>query len=117
MWAVKASALIIILSRNNFEYKEKPNPTHSFDTGASWQNLALEANNRGLVAHAMAGFDYERARRELKIPDHYTIEAMIAISKPGHKTDLPDNFREKEQPSDRKKITEIAQEGIFSFTN
>lgn len=117
LWVEKAGALILVLSRNNFEYKEKPNPTHSFDTGSAWLSIALEANNQNLIAHAMAGFDYDKARQDLKIPKTYTIEAMIAVGLPGKKIDLPENFREKEQPSDRKKIIEIVQEGIFSFPN
>ena len=42
-----------------------PSPTHQFDTGSAWENLALEASSRGLVAHAVAGFDYDKARRDL----------------------------------------------------
>lgn len=115
LWAKNAGALIVILSQNNFEYNGKTNTTHSFDTGAAWQNLALEASSQGLIAHAMSGFDYERARQDLKVPDTYTVEAMVAIGKPGKKKDLPKDFQEKELPSDRKKIMDIANEGIFSF--
>jgi nitroreductase len=115
LWTKNAGALIVVLSQNNFEYNGKVNLTHSFDTGSAWQNIALEASDLGLVAHAMSGFDYEKARQDLKIPDDYTVEAMIAIGRPGNKEDLPKDFQEREQPSDRKKIVEIAIEGTFSF--
>jgi len=61
VWAKNAAALVIIISRKRFERNDKPSITHAFDTGAAWQNLALEAARRGLVAHGMQGFDYERA--------------------------------------------------------
>jgi hypothetical protein len=31
--------------------------------------IALEASIRGIVAHGIEGFDYDRARRDLAIPD------------------------------------------------
>src|SRR6187401_2753269 len=51
IWAKDAGVLIVIISRKNFEYNEKPSITHQFDTGAAWENLALEASIRGIVAH------------------------------------------------------------------
>lgn len=116
-WTEKAAVLVLVLSRNNFAYNDLPNVNHSFDAGSAWENLALEANAKGLVAHAMAGFDGDKARVDLKIPDSYSVEAMIAIGKPGKKEDLPANMQENEKPSDRKKLVEIVKEGIFSFDN
>jgi hypothetical protein len=42
---------IAVVSRKNFEYNERYSITHQYDTGAAWENLALEASSRGLVAH------------------------------------------------------------------
>ena len=55
------------------------------DAGAAWENLALEACFRGIVTHGMEGFDYQRARQELEIPEDYDVMAMIAIGKRGQK--------------------------------
>lgn len=66
-----------------------------------------------LVVHGMQGFDYERAARELKIPEDFQVEAMAAVGKPGRKEELPEELREREFPSGRKKISEIAFEGRF----
>ncbi|HLC71456.1 MAG TPA: nitroreductase family protein [Candidatus Nanoarchaeia archaeon] len=113
-WTHSAAVLVIIVSKNNFDHNGKPCRTHSFDTGAAWQNLALQASLMGLVAHGMEGFDYERAKSELHIPDDHTVEAMVAIGKPGKKEDLPVALQEKEQPSDRKPIKSFIFEGTFS---
>jgi len=112
-WAKNAGVLIVILSRKTMEYKEKPAPTHSFDTGSSFMSLALEGARRGLVVHGMAGFDYEKAREALKVSDLYSVEAMVAIGKRGKKEDLPELLQEKENPNNRKTVSEIAFEGEF----
>lgn len=116
-WTKNAAALVLVISKNNFVLNDKPNINHSFDAGAAWQNLALEASERGLVAHAMAGFDAAKARVDLKVPDTYSIEAMIAVGKPGKKEDLPEAMQAGEAPSTRKQIAEIVKEGVFSFEN
>jgi nitroreductase len=80
---------------------------------SAWQNLALEASSRGLVAHGMQGFDYEKARIDLEIPDNFDVMAMIAIGKKGPKDSLPQQLQEREYPSDRKPLAEIVMEGRF----
>lgn len=114
-WAQGAAVLMVIFSRDAFEHNNKPSRTHSFDTGAACENLALQAYSMGLVAHAMEGFDYERAKKDLSIPDGYTVEAMIAVGRPGKKEDLPQNLQERELPSDRKRIQEFVFEGSFNL--
>lgn len=111
-WAQRAAVLIVLISSNTFE-NGKPSRTHSFDSGAAWENLALQAAYMGLIAHGMEGFDYARAKKELSIPDGYTVEAMIAVGKPGEIEDLPKEVQEREKPSDRKPLTASISEGVF----
>lgn len=112
-WCKNAAALIVFVSQQNFEYNSKPNKTHKFSTGSAFENLALQATISGLVCHGMAGFDYEKAREELQIPEGYTVEAMAAIGKPGKKENLPEDLQESEVQSGRKEISKIAFEGKF----
>lgn len=112
-WAKNAAVLIVVVSKKEFEYNGRviPSITHQFDAGAAWENLALEASSRGLAAHAMAGFDYEKARKDLDIPDGYDVMAMIAIGKRGPKGNLPLSLQEREIPSERKPLADIVMEG------
>jgi len=112
-WAKNAAALIVIISKTTFDYNGKPTKTHAFDTGAAWQNLALQGSINGLVIHGMQGFDYERAKSELNIPDEYEVQAMAVVGKPGDPNDLPEGLREKDLPSGRKNVSEIAIESTF----
>lgn len=112
-WAINSSLLVVVISRKNFERNEKPARTHQFDAGSAWENLALEAFSRGLVAHGMQGFDYDKARIDLEIPDNFEVMAMIAIGKKGPREDLPPELQEKEKLTDRKPLTDIVMEGIY----
>jgi nitroreductase len=114
-WAKDAAALLLFVSKETFDFNGKPYPTHSFDTGAAWENLALQATMLGLVTHGMQGFDYERARTELNIPEGFRVEAMVAVGHPGDPAKLPEPLREREAPSGRKPLSEITCEGAFNF--
>jgi nitroreductase len=113
LWAKNAALLVVVISRKNFEYNEKLARTHQFDAGSAWENLALEASSRGIVAHAMQGFDYEKARVDLGIPVDFEVMAMIAIGKKAPKENLPAELQDKEKLSDRKPLKDIIMEGIF----
>lgn len=113
VWTKNAAVLVVVIARKNFELNEKYSITHQFDAGAAWENLALEASSRGLVAHGMQGFDYERARADLQIPDNFDVMAMIAIGKKGPKDNLPPQIQEREYLNDRKPVAEIIMEGQF----
>ena len=113
VWAKNSAVLVVVASKKTLDYNGKPSITHSFDAGAAWENLALQGSLMGLVTHGMEGFDYEKAKKELEIPDEYQVEAMIAIGRPGRKENLPQELQEREVPSDRKKMSEIVFEGKF----
>lgn len=113
IWCRNAGALIVIVSKTTFDYNGKPSRTHSYDAGASWGYLALQGSMNGLVVHGMQGFDYEKARAVLGIPEEYQVEAMAAVGRPGRKEELPEELQKRESPSDRKKVEQIAWEGVF----
>ena len=114
-WCKDAGALIVVTSKKTFTKNGKPKSVHTFDAGLSSMALLLQTSAMGLVGHGMAGFDRDKARRDLKIPDDYAVEAMIAIGHAGDPDKLPEMFRSGETPSGRKPIAEIAREGAFSF--
>jgi nitroreductase len=110
-WAKQAAALLVFISKTTFDHNGEPSVTHSFDTGAAWQNFALQASLKRLVVHGMEGFDYARSRTMLKVPRDFQIEAMAAIGRPGQKEDLPIGLQERESPNDRRKLAETITEG------
>lgn len=112
-WAHTAGALVVVVSKKTFSRNGNENRVHVFDAGAAWQNIALQGADMGLVVHGMAGFDVERARKELGVPDDFSVIAMIAVGKPGPVEELPRDMQAGEVPSGRKKVAEFAFEGAF----
>jgi nitroreductase len=114
-WVGQAGALLLFVSKTTFDHNGKPSVTHSFDCGAAWANFALQGCRLGLVIHGMQGFDYEKARSTLKVPEEYRIEAMVAVGKPGDPATLPEKLREKEAPNARRPLGQTACEGVWSL--
>ncbi|ABR62045.1 nitroreductase [Sinorhizobium medicae] len=115
-WAKNASALVIILSkthRTTSTGEVRPAYTHAFDTGAAWFALALQTQLSGWHAHAMAGVDREKAIQVLGVPEHYRVEAAVAIGRIADPSTLPDDLREREKPSQRRPFSEFVFEGHF----
>jgi len=112
IWCKNASALVVLISENNYE-NGNPSITHSFNTGAAWENLALQATKMNIITHAIGGFNYNDAKEQLNVSDKYTVEIMIAIGKPGNAEELPEDLILREKPSDRKNLEEIVFEGYF----
>jgi len=116
-WASQAAALVIVLSKSTFAppgaTDEVPSISHSFDSGAAWGYLALQASLAGWHTHGLAGIERDKIRTALKIPDTYSIEAGIAIGRLGDKASLPEGLQARETPSPRKPLGEIATEGRF----
>ena len=110
-WAQHAGALIAVVSRNTFQGNNNPAPTHSFDTGAAWMSLALQAQTMGLASHAMWGIEHNDIPKALNLPDNMQIQAIVAVGEPGNKDDLPEPLQEREQPSPRKALAELMFEG------
>src|SRR3989440_8779023 len=42
VWCAKAAVLMVVLSHKVFTRDGRPNPVHTFDTGAAFENLALQ---------------------------------------------------------------------------
>jgi nitroreductase len=110
LWAKNAGALVVLVSKTTLLRPGSSEPTparfHTFDAGAAWANLALQASLLGWSTRAIGGFDHETARKELNVPDDFAVEIAIAIGRPGEKTLLPEEFQALESPNQRRPIAE-----------
>ena len=112
-WCINASVLVLIAS-NKFYDSGEINPASTFDCGSAFQNLALEATRRDLIAHPMKGFDKEKSIKVLNIPENFTPEIMVAIGILGSDSHLDEERKKLEHtPSLRKELSEIVYEGKF----
>lgn len=107
-WAKRAPVLIIAVARTTFEQSEKANRHAWHDVGLAVENLVLQAEALGLATHQMAGFDADRARAAVGIPEGFEPVSMIAIGHRGEADSLPDELREREQaPRSRRPMAEF----------
>jgi len=63
----------------------------------------------------MEGFDYDRAKTELEIPEGFRVEAMAAVGKPGATETIPEKLRGKESPNERRQLSGSVCDGLFAF--
>ncbi len=114
-WARGASVLMFILSqRFRLRSNGEPEPiySHSFDAGAAWGYLALQAHHLGWAAHGMTGFDHERCYEVLNAPrDEYRVEASVAVGRVADKSVLPESYQAREMPSHREPVSSLVFEG------
>jgi nitroreductase len=117
-WAHSASVLIYILSDSMPMTGKDGRPvgshSHSFDGGAAWACLALQATAMGYHAHGMSGVEFERARAELQVPERFRIEAAAVIGRIGDPAMLDERTRAREVPSGRKPISDFVHAGNFA---
>ncbi|EPE96090.1 nitroreductase family protein [Rhizobium grahamii] len=114
-WAKNASALIYVVSRSfNGDFSEgRKSYTHSFDAGTAWGYLALQARLSGFYAHGMGGIKHEEIHKAFSIPDSYRVEAGVALGRLADKSVLSERNQEREVPSLRKPLSEVAFRGKF----
>lgn len=116
-WSKDAAVVMVVASSETMQPpgQDKPVPSwsHSFDAGAAWGYLALQATKLGWYAHAMVGFDRDRAFAELGFPPGYRIEAAVVIGKLGDKAKLPEVLRSREAPNGRNPLAQTVFEGRY----
>lgn len=118
VWAANAGALVFVLAEQQIsgdtsDEERVPWPTASFDAGAAWASLALQAIRSGYYAHAMFGFDGGRARDKLGIPDAFSLEAAVALGRIADPEVLPEKLRLREHPSGRRPLSQLAFQGAW----
>lgn len=116
-WAQYSGAIIFLISDTLSPGPApcKPFPSYSFDAGAAWIHMALQAQKLGYQAHAMAGIHHAAIKRELAIPERFSVEIGIAIGKVGNRDKLPPALQKREQPSSRKPLASLLSAGLYRF--
>ncbi len=114
VWAPHAPLLLFVLCRKHFAHNGEENRHASFDAGAAWLALALQARKLGLYAHAMAGFSRKKAYEVLGVPaDDFDIMAAVAVGYRADAQRLPEEVAAREHPNERKPPEDVAREGRF----
>jgi len=110
-WAQHAYVLIItVASKVRADGRENRHAFH--DVGQAVAHLTLQAQQEGLYLRQMGGFDAEKAREYLGIPETFEPVTAIALGYPGDPENLPEQLRAREAaPRTRKALSEIVFSG------
>jgi nitroreductase len=107
-WAQTAPVLFITAARKAFSHNGVPNYYALHDAGQALANVFLQATALGLHGHGMGGFDRDRARVELGIPEDYEVGAAAALGYLGSPDQLNEQQRQQELARrTRKPLSEI----------
>lgn len=115
-WAQKAAALIVVASKDSVTGRDgadSPNRWAAFDTGAAWMSFALQAQEMGLAAHAMGGFEVPALAAAVSLPAGHSLQAVVAVGHRGPAEALPESLRAREAPNDRRPLAETVFHGRF----
>jgi nitroreductase len=107
-WAKHAPLIITVTSKPDLGCQKTGREYYPLDIGLAVENLLLQGIHLGLVVHPIAGFDEEKLKEALKIPDPYRVHTIIIVGYPGSLNEVDEALREREkEPRERKRLEEI----------
>ncbi|MDX1764853.1 MAG: nitroreductase family protein [bacterium] len=113
-WARSAPVLVMSVAKLHFDHNNTANRYAFHDVGLAVATLIVQGAVLGIYVHQMAGFDRERARVDLGIPDSHKPVAAIALGYLGDGNRLPQDLREREQaPRERKELSDFVYGGVW----
>lgn len=80
-WAYHASMIIAVFSKEELDCVIKERKYFLLDTGMAVGMMILRATELGLVAHPIAGFDEDKAKEILNIPQGMQLITLIIVGK------------------------------------
>lgn len=95
-WVKDAPLLVLTCADTLFNHNGNPNRHAQYDTGAAAENLCLQAEALGLMAHQMGGFDADKMRTVAAVPAQFTLMAMIAVGYPADPASFSEEVAQRE---------------------
>ncbi len=80
-WVEKASMIIAVFSKPENDCIIGERLYYLFDTGIATAFIILRATELGFVAHPIAGFNEDQAKKILEIPDDMRLITLVIIGK------------------------------------
>jgi nitroreductase len=102
VWASNAPMLILAMAQTTHD-DGSPRAIAPYELGLAVGALTIQAHAEGLFVHQMGGYDAEKARVELDIPDDFTPYVVLAVGRLGDAEVLPDFLAEREL-ADRERL-------------
>jgi len=101
VWNRNSSAVIAVVSKPELDCEIGPNKERKyylFDTGMATAFLILFLTENDLVAHPMSGFNPEKVKKVLGVPEDMEIVVLIGVGKKTEK--IHDDFSESQKKNE-----------------
>lgn len=114
-WVKDAPLLVLACADTLFNHNDQPNRHAQYDTGAAMENLCLQAEALGLMAHQMGGFDAEKMRVVAAVPSQFTLMAMISVGYPADPASFSAEVAQRETATrKRRELGELFFSGTWA---
>ncbi len=80
-WATDSSMIIAVFSKKELDCIQENREYYLFDTGMATAYLILILTEMGFVAHPVAGYDENKTKEILGIPNEMTVITLIIVGK------------------------------------
>ncbi len=113
-WAPNAPLLVVFASAAPDPKRPGQLAKLMLDVGFAGQNMMLEAVHQGLKVHPMGGWDEDKVKAALDIPEENAVAFVLAVGYGGDVNDLPEDVRPKEtRERVRNDVGENFFDGVF----
>jgi nitroreductase len=108
VWTGNAAALILACAVTHAP-DGNAMPQAPYELGLAVAQLALQAQEEGLVAHQLGGFDADKAAIAFNIPDHVRPYAVVVVGYLADPGTLPEHLRKRETARrERRRVREFS---------
>jgi nitroreductase len=115
-WVHNASLIVAVATRKELDCAMKDGREYAlFDTGMATAHLILRATELGLVAHPIAGYEPDKVRTILNIPDGMTVVTLVNVGR--HAADIKPQLTEAWQLTAEKERPERLPLETYAFHN
>lgn len=117
-WAQNASVLLIAVTQPKPDPAGRANAYAEYDVGQAIAHLTIQAMASGLYMHQMGGFNREKAREALVIPEGFQPVVSAAIGYLAPPSTLPEDIRARELVQrSRNPLSEIVYDAMWGDTH
>lgn len=97
-WAFNSSLIVTVFTKEDLDCQIKGRNYALLDTGISVGFMILRATELGLIAHPIAGYDEEKVKKILNIPEEMQVILLIIFGKKAKEinSSLSDEQKERE---------------------
>lgn len=97
-WTQQAAVLMAAVAETHYQADGKPNPTALHDVGMANAHMMLQAVSMHIYGHMMGGFDAQKVRAYLSLPEDGSLKpvCIIALGYLAEPEKLPEPFKTRE---------------------